>query len=86
MHILQVSFRLSIDKRRIGTRRHDQRLIKQYRALNPAYSKSIKYRATSEWNNLDTEKRAITEQSSFARWNKEYHAELIEHYKHRTWT
>ena len=69
-HILEFAFQTSLipselDNRNIVTRDRDQRLLKQSRAINPAYSRSLKHRIASAWNALHIDIRAIEEGPKF---------------------
>ena len=84
-HLMELAFKATLvedalDVRPIRTRRHDQRLLKHTRSLNPVYARSLEYRLAGAWNNLVVETRAIKEGPRFTKWNKEQHEALIAGY------
>ena len=81
-HLMEMAFKASLDEtaldiRPIRTRLHDQRLLKQSRSLNPAYTRSLEYRLAGAWNKLQVVTRSIKEGPKFTKWNKEFHDNLI---------
>ena len=74
-----------IDVRRIHTRLHDEKLLRQTRPLDPSYRKSLRFWIIDSWNKLDNDVRAIDEKGSFIRWLKTHYKELISTYDDQTW-
>ena len=82
-HLLVHSFRASLkadrrDHRPIRTRAHDERLIVNTRAKNPAFRKSLLFRTASTWNKLDVTTRKYKNETEFKGWLKKEYDKKIE--------